>query len=641
MNTIDLLSPHQMYKQNYAYQVRSTVEAYSSAMIVVGEALQNAMDAVCENKAGLSKGLITAHINFDTNTVEVTDNGVGFPSQTSLLYLGGSDKKGKMLKGKIGVGIKVAMFCSEYFCIQSNRSDGAWKLEIDNAFDFENLERLEIPADFPADPNPLPTKGTSVSYRFPDQPNQSDDVKYLDRFVREMVEAVLPRKTSGDFGVTLNSGNTNYPSAFAVMVVAFLRRYSYAGDVLNALGEQRRFPSNGIDIDFTITCSDPIVRFGRDIGELFGTQAAQTFSIQPRYLQVEDTIKWATKGKKVPKVFRDRLGNGGGNLEKTDGFNVLTFSSPEDYELLLVNKIGKLPTSVDDYRAKLFPHINGIMLTIGRIPDFEQYLPGGSRRVISCNGIVTSHEIDLTRGRNQEYVRCFDLVVDLNAELNYGKTHITNPHLVKLIRDYINEAYTRTIQNGAGNWVGKIPIPEEEETEVYTSRPDLGLANFTTRKQSRDENDVIGLFFELAGRGYFPQYRIFGLSQRDVYDCRAAIQREGDDPNVLNPSDDTRLRIVEFKVDAAEVIKDFDRTSKSPRDINLVIAWKVSDYDSKNYGVYDIDQSTAYKASPRRVFPNATKYIYDTKSGAEVQLLLLNEVVEGIKTGRILSHTST
>jgi DNA topoisomerase VI subunit B len=102
-------------------------------MIVLGEALQNAIDAVCE-QTKFKKGKISVEIDFDSETVKVTDNGGGFPKNISLLYLGGGTKSEKKLKGKVGVGIKVSMFSSEYFCIRSNLGDGTLKVELNNCY---------------------------------------------------------------------------------------------------------------------------------------------------------------------------------------------------------------------------------------------------------------------------------------------------------------------------------------------------------------------------------------------------------------------------------------------------------------------------------------------------------------------------
>ena len=68
-------------------------------------------------------------------------------------------------------------------------------------------------------------------------------------------------------------------------------------------------------------------------------------------------------------LFQHELGHGGMNLTRTfNGFNIRTYSSPEDYEKLLTNKNGQLAVEVEDYRKNLFPRLNGIILTIGAFP---------------------------------------------------------------------------------------------------------------------------------------------------------------------------------------------------------------------------------------------------------------------------------
>jgi hypothetical protein len=608
--------------------MRQTIDVYLTSMVVLGEALQNAIDAICEREeAGLGK--ISIDIDFDTDTITVLDNGNGFPKNISLLYLGGTNKSQKSLKGKIGVGIKVSMFSSEYFCIRSRGEFGNWKLELNDACLFEEAVLLSVPNPLPEDNEPLIKHGTQIQYRFP----RNDEGKSrLDHFLDEVMDSVSPKDTPG-FKKMIIENSENFPSPMCAIIDAFLRRYTYIGDVLAAFDKQHRYPREGIDIDVTLRCKDPAARLGIDLAELFGDQAIQNFPVAPKYLRVEDTLKFIPKGKRAPLVFNERLGPGGSRIDQqSSGFNSLTFNSPEEYEDLLINAKQQPPKDIEIYRRRLFPKINGILLTIGRIPDFERFLPGGSRRIISCNGIVTTHDIDLTRGRNQQYVRCFDLVIDLNADLNYGKTQITNKPLVGLVRDYVNEAYVRVIQNATGKWVGKLPNEEgDEETDVFLGRQELGLTGFSTRKVPRDENDVIGLFFEMMGREKILNYRIFGLSQNDKYDCRAAIQRESDPEDVLEPREDSKLRVVEFKVHASEVIRDFDRLDKEPRDLNLVISWDIGVYQSNKYAIYDIDQANLYKSSPKRTFPYVSKYIYDAKTGYEVQLLVLEDIVHQLQ----------
>jgi len=626
---IDLLTPANAdsYKQNYMHQMRQTIDAYLKSMIVLGEGLQNAIDAVCDHDLDAS-GKISVVVDFDNEEINIADNGKGFPKDASLLYLGGTGKLGKKLKGKVGVGIKVSMFSSSYFCIKSKTVNESWKLEIEDAYNFENLQTICIPDPLPTDPSPLEEHGTLITYRFPQLPQQEGNQTLLDVFVHEIIG------TTGDpFLRTVKAlhPSLSFPSPFAALLSSFLRRFSYLGDALQSIGKQEIYPKQGIEIKFTIRCLDPVGRFGDDIGSLFGMEQRQSFMVEPSYLQVSDTLQWVPKGKKRPMTFQEKLGPGGKSLEITSGFNCLRFTSEDGYESLLLNARGSLPGNIDFYKRKLFPKINGITLAIGRIPDFENYLPGGSRRVISCNGIVTSHDIDLTRGRNQQYVRCFDLVIDLDGDLNYGKTQLTNSHLVKWTRDYINLVYVNVLQNATGKWVGRLPY-HEDEPDRFFSRDELGLPDFAVRRIPQDENDVIALFFEALGKNKIKGYRIFGLSQKDRYDCRAAIQREGDNESILEPEREDQLKVVEFKLKARDIIRDFDQSNKFPREVHLVIAWEEGSYESKYYEIYDIHQSEAYEASPKKVFPEVTHYIHDAKQGTEVQVLLLQEFATKIQS---------
>lgn len=627
--TVDLLAPADFFRRNYVHQIRQTINAYSASKLVVGEALQNAIDAVCESQAD-DGAEILVDIDFDQEAVTVADNGIGFPPDTSFLYLGGTNKHSGRTKGKIGVGIKVTMFSSAYFGIRSNTGARAWKTEVTDAHKFEELPSLPIPNTPEEDLHPLAGRGTQVQCRFPADSGDS----YLNSLVEEIVDACLPGGVSGSFGTTISENETAFPSPFAALFSCFLRRYTYVGDVLAALNMQERFPSEGIQVKVVLTCSNPHERFGDEIGGFFGPETVQSFTVQPNYLHVEDTLRWVPRGRRAPRVFHDALGHGGKSLRKTDGINRLTFSSEAEYEALLVNVSGNLPPQVDEFRESLFGQIRAIELTIGRIPELARFLPGGSRRVISCNGVITDHDIDLTSGTNQQYVRCIDFVIDVDSDLNYGKTQLTNMHLVKRIRDYVNVAYTRVLQNATAEWVGKLPQPSDTaDQDIFVGREDLNLPNLVTRKVPRDENDVIALFFEMAGQGVFPadSFRIYGLSQKDRYDCRAAIRREEESEEVLAPVDDGRLRVVDFKVRAADVMRDFQRRQKFPNELDLVIAWTVGERETEDYAIYNIDQSNAFDASPSRVFPYVSKYIYDSRDANEIQILLLEEVVNELR----------
>ena len=614
MEHFDLLKPTHLF-DNYRHQLRQTISAYSPTMTVLGEALQNAIDAIVETDDG-SSHIIEVELDFDERSVRVTDTGVGFSNNPNLLFLGGGTKRSgdRRLFGFVGVGLKVVLFSSTEFRLRANPDEGAFRYEISDAYRFENEPppALQMPHRFPQDSSPL-VKGTEVYYRFP-RDVAHDPVK---GFMQNMYDQCLLQGSELGFGKTLSSAVERgfFENRFAGLMATYLRRYTYVGDVLNCLGGKNELSNTTIRVQ--VTCSNPSEEFGERIGNLFDGKRECSFDVVPKYLLSSDSLNWVPSQER-PGLYDESLGRGGTNLIRTwRGFNIQRFADREDYEKLLTGKDGEISKlakeSIGEYREKLFPLINGIYLSIGRIPSFDEFLPGGSQRVISANGVVTTHEVDLTRGRNQEYVRCFDLVVDVDAQLNYGKAQLTDNLLVNRIRRFVNDAYATTIQTAASNFVGRvIPPDDDEQFDFFLSRDDLDVPGLASQKVPRDENDVIALFFELLGRGYIKGYQSFGLSQMDSYDGRFVLTRSGDETDPAIPADDRHLSAIEFKVLASSLIRDLEREAKDARDLKLVIAWEEGSSNSDQYGFADIEHSRFH---PNNVYLGVTRYLQNTRSG--------------------------
>ena len=627
----DILGSPSGLHEYYQHQLRQTINAYNSTQIVLGEALQNAIDAIVGADDGISHE-ININLDLDQKSVTVTDNGIGFPNDPSLLFLGGGTKRpgSRKLFGLVGVGIKVVLFSSKEFRLRSNSDQGAFRYEISDAYQFEKdpPPNLQVPSQFPHDLSPL-NNGTEVYYRFPDHTEDNP----VEQFIQNMYDHCLPRGNDSDFGTTLKLAVERgfYKNRMAGLMATFLRRYTYAGDILNYLGGKQELLNTTIDIH--VTCSNPSAAFGDGIGDLFDGKTQFSFEIKPKYLFVSETRNWVPPQDR-PGLFEQSLGRGGTNLTRTwKGFNTCLYADAEDYEKLITDKNGEFPKgvkeSIEEYRERLFPRINGILLTIGQIPLFEEFLPGGSQRVISANGVVTTHEVDLTRGRTQSYARSFDLVIDVDATLNYGKSQLTDTHLISRIRRFVNDAYATTIQTAASKWVGRVDPPDDgEQYDFYLKRESLNIPELAIKKVPRDENDVIALFFELLGRGYIEGYQSFGLSQMDRYDGRFILRRSGDETDPVIPADDRQLSAVEFKVTASSLIQDLERGAKDPRELKLVIAWGEGASNSDRFGFADIEHSRYY---PDNVYSSVTRYLQDTRSGSQIQVLLLKSVVDEIR----------
>ena len=634
MEALDLLNPSDL-SAHYRHLLRQTISAYNSTQIVLGEALQNAIDAVVE--ADSASHEIIIDLDLDQRSVTITDTGVGFPNDPSLLFLGGGTKRhgNPRLFGFVAVGIKVVLFSSKEFRIRAKPADGGFFYQISDAYQFEKdpPPNLQVPSQFPSDPSPLKT-GTEVYYQFPDHVAHDP----IEQFMQNMYDQCLPQGNDTGFGKTLKSAVDRgfYENRFACLMATFLRRHTYAGDVLNYFGGKNELENTIIHIN--VTCSNPSKDFGDEIGELFDGKTQFSLKVSPKHLFVSDTCNWVSPHDR-PGLFNESLGPGGANLTRTwKGFNICHYFDQEGYEKLITDKNRELSVSekkINEYREKLFPRINGILLTIGHIPSFEELLPGGSQRVISVNGVATTHEVDLTRGRNQAYVRCFDLVVDVNAQLNYGKAQLTDTYLVNRIRRFVNDAYATTIQTAASTWVGRMVLPDpDEQNDFFLRRENLGILEFAAKKVPRDENDVIALFFELLGREYLTGYQSFGLSQMDPYDGRFILKRSGDKTDPAIPADDRQLSAIEFKVTASSLIRDLERETKNPLELKLVIAWDEGSSNSDQFGFADIEHSTYY---PSKIYPGVTRYLQNTKSGAQIQVLLLKSVIEHIRQERMNS----
>jgi len=612
---LDLLAPlgaEQQLRRNYVHQLRQTINAYLPSYIFVGEALQNALDAIRE--AGVGPHTIGVTLDFDQRRVTVRDDGRGFPDRPELLFLGGGDKAGKTLAGMVGVGLKVVLFSSCEFRLQARNAAKSLRVDLTDAYRFGDTPAptIELPDTdhLPDDQTPLfgSGTGTEISYRFPPGVDAIPE-----QYLRDLKEECL-LGTNPDFRTSLQNAvqRGRFPTRLAALVASDLRRFSYLGCT------EARSEFDRLTVEVRLIGSPASLG---ELADLADGQVDVSFQVKPRYLDVSDTLDWAPAPK--PVIQANAIGEGGSNLSKMKlGFNVTTYSRAEEFEALLVNARGRMSPDLELFRRLLFPKLKSVTLTIGRIPQFQLYLPGGARRVISARGVVTQHDIDVSSGQNQQYVRCFDLVVDVDADLNYGKTQLTDMHLVANVRRFVNEAYRCTIQNAARNFVGTIKI-DDTTTDQFWEREELGIGVLAQKKVPRDENDVIALFFELTGRGHFGEFEWYGLSSKDVYDGRAVIRAPDDEGKPATTHD---LRTIEFKLRGASVARDFDREEKKFEEVDLIICYEIGDSPVALYQVVELANSE-FGRSEADPYPGVTHILLDTVTGREIQMLPVRDFI--------------
>lgn len=619
---LDLLAPfgaEQLLRQNYVHQLRQTINAYMPSYIFVGEALQNALDAVRDGGPGNHR--IDVLMDFDERSVKVRDSGPGFPDKPNLLFLGGGDKQGRGLAGMVGVGLKVVLFSSDRFMLRATNAEQSLKVEIEGAHRYGDTPppaiTLPEPDHLPIDPSPVITTGTGtvMEYRFPAGAGNTSGIP--EQYLRDVLDDSFSRSTP-DFHDSLDNAvaKKEFPSRLAALVASHLRRFLYLGSTVDRAEFKK--------LTVQVTVKGSAASLG-PLADLADGKTSVTFDVPPNYFTVDTALGWAKAPK--PVVQSNALGDGGSNLSRTKlGFNRVVYSTAEDFKLLLTDARGKLSAQYGEYEAKLFGKLNSVTVTVGRIPQFNTYLPGGSRRVISSRGVVTQHSIEISSGQNQQYVRCIDLVVEVDADLNYGKTLLTDMHLVSNVRKFVNDAYRATLQNAARNYVGTIHTSTPDPVPFWSRTRLTDAGTLTVATVPYDENDVIALCFELCGRGVINWIRWFGLSSWDRYDARAVIKRDGDRDDLLDDPKETDLRIVEFKLRGARIARDFDREEKVMADIDLIICYEVDDSPIDSFQVVAWNDSAACQ-NGEVPYPGVVTVLLDTVTGREVQILALRDLL--------------
>ena len=79
----------------------------------------------------------------------------------------------------------------------------------------------------------------------------------------------------------------------------------------------------------------------------------------------------------------------------------------------------------------------------------------------------------------------------------------------------------------------------------------------------------------------------------------------------------------------SSIIRDFEQEIKIPREVKLVIAWDEGSSNSNQFHFVDIEHGIHHLQD--KVYPKVTRYLKDTRSGSEIQVLLLKSVVDRIR----------
>ena len=615
-------------RMNYVRNVRRTVETYDIDLRVLLEMVQNSIDAIRQNP-NVDRGQIVVDIDVPSGSVTVTDNGVGFPRKPDLLFLGGTDKsEDPQQLGKIGVGLKAVIFSTSCFSIESVTKSHGFQFAVSGAAAaLEHAGSNPELALHPERDNHIAYGGEGLVTRttIKAQFDSALLVQWLDSVYHSVFEVEELRAGEANAAQVLYQYGSPFKSKAEAMLALYLQTAPYIGDVEQLL-RQTKLP---IDLALKLEVgSEPNVTFqGYDhLAALFEKENEVQVSVECQYPDFEALLSQIPSRRQPWTIYAHPIPPGGGNVGESlrNYIWVNRLTSEREIEDLIKDRNNRIHwDQFERFRSK----IKGIYLVLGAPEILRRFIPGGASRIMSARGIITAHSFVTPRGaRHELYVPRIHMVLDVDEDLNYGKRHLNNQWSVKRANDYFGEAYIRTLFNATSRLSARAKRTKPDD-RTYVGAPILSIET-TLFKEPAVEQDVIGLFFDLAGRGAVGGYRIYGLSQVETYDGRFLAEMPGQ-RSWPTPTSDDRLYTLEFKYLLSGLLKDIEEESKSAEDIDLAIVWGIGEAEVPDrFKLVHPDVSEA--GMDNKLFPHVNAVLIDSVDNSEVQILELREFVQGL-----------
>jgi len=608
--------------------VNKTVETYPNEWIVVHETLQNALDAV--QRSGKKQGFIEINLDLDKKEVQISDNGVGFPFDLKLLGLGGTDKSATdwRLGGEIGVGLKVVIFSAEEFELNATFTDqNTGRLKDWRVRAYEGHKYLEgliddiiIEYDEPKDSK---SKETSTNVRY----------VFSDERIMQLIEILYDNYiTTG----IIHDDLANTPlTKFKFGLEHYFRTVGYGANINNLLGIETTTPT---EISVNILCGrKSLNQMSNGLKELFSNGAIK-LKFKNTFWDIEEAVQRTRKGSSRPTVLTTSFPTEGGYIGNYNSnyIYIQKFTDWPSYKKLLTNPRMRKPPDSSDYEQNFNQFIIGAYLVVGSRDVLRKYLVGIPRmHLIASSGIPSTHDINPPRDVGElGFLNNIHFIINLRTRLTYGKQTIKNPRLLGRINEFFRDAFRSVLRNAARSITGTVeppPLPIVTPSVEYISRPDLGVAELSIKKEPIEEIEVIALFYELIGMGRLPGYETWGLTRSQMYDGKLLIYYPG--VAMTTPISDNDLSTVEFKLHLSDLIDDLDQGRKRTEDMKLIIVWEDDFAQELPQGHMHFEvigvQGTEIEDY---CLPYVEKCLHDRRSASKVQILELKRVTDQLKT---------
>ncbi|MCC7309007.1 MAG: ATP-binding protein [Acidobacteria bacterium] len=501
---------HELLKQ----QAINILDSYHHEWDVLSELLQNAIDAIEENKA-ISKGVVEIVFDAEQHKISVEDNGIGIAADelAQVLRPGRTLKAAKAsLRGEKGVGLSFLVFSTNSLVVESVNATTKVIGEVQNAFDWVSGKIDEVPT----------------------LELEKETVKSKPSFSRITLSGVASLDDAHNL-FSYSIGRLKY----------ILRTRTSVGNTASLFEEA---PKKPIAISLTFTDSN---------GKSTSTRLDYSYDGPGNY--IKPSIRFTERIEKL-KVNQKESVKGRpvynfGEFKSQTGRTIKYY-----YFACSRHKFSDMSkTILDGSEGDRDLVRGGIFLSTKCMPTGVHIAPPSKGKEGYWSNIYIMFEYDdlrLDQGRKSVPGRIVHMLRS-QAEKIYDEL---SPHFEDILdTDYEIESELEQAATIDEMW-------DWLEDNV----DDLGLKNLAYVKEPHSEQSVVALFYEMIGRQILNGYETWRNSSKDTYDAYIKYRYEKDGKPKLSKI------IAEFKQEGCDVINDMKNHVKEYTKINLLICWTLN-----------------------------------------------------------------
>lgn len=375
-----------------------------------------------------------------------------------------------------------------------------------------------------------------------------------------------------------------------------------------------------------------------------------------RFLDIPDYYKTHGERADIPATYL-----------RQDGI-FLVWDKDRIFEELTKEQKEKYGDEINQYNPRLyafFPYSNVIWQQINKQIggwDKRRHLAPGLIVGVNRQRIADTIKIEATRYTNLA-PSLFVLVHFDGAKPDQGRKTLQD-EVMELAKDSADRALQYLMkQQSFLKPRGDAPTPDQREIEKnhedwkfnvmsHAKVSPLNIPPVTYQSAPLQEQDVIGLFHQLSAHNIFPGIQVFATSQIKTYDSlvkfecsieNSNLRYDSIEKNPLGVSDfilgdkgifSTRYLTLEFKNNLDGLINDFvgkAEPSKEFTHVDICVCWCVV---AESFPGFTLEEITNENIEERR-YPGATHLLRRDGNAHVIQVIMLERVIEMIRTGRI------